>query len=89
MEIDKLLLKKAKGYTVKESTVEYVIDEEGQKKPVKEKTQTKYIPPDLAALKSYLELCGGKNDLESMSDEELETERQRLLQELKEGEGQS
>lgn len=82
-EIDKALLKKAVGYSVKENCVEYVIDEEGNKKPVREKCQTKYYPPDLSALKAYLEWKGGESGLESMTDEELEAEKQRLLEELK------
>lgn len=80
--IDKALLKKAVGYSVKENCIEYVIDEEGNKKPVREKCQTKYYPPDLSALKAYLEWKGGEGDLENMTDEELEAEKQRLLEEL-------
>jgi len=81
-QIDKALLKKAVGYSVKENCVEYVIDEEGNKKPVREKCQTKYYPPDLSALKAYLEWKGTDGALESMTDEELEAEKQRLLGEL-------
>jgi hypothetical protein len=70
------------GYTVKESCVEYVIDENGSKKPIRGKLQTKYYPPDIAALKAYLEINGDERPLESLSDEELEAERIRLLAEL-------
>jgi hypothetical protein len=80
--IEKALLKKAMGYSVKENCVEYVIDEEGNKKPVREKCQTRYYPPDLSALKAYLDRNGGEGELEQMTDEELEAEKQRLLEEL-------
>lgn len=79
MEIDKALLKKALGYTVTETATEYVIDEEGNRKPVREKTQKKHIPPDTAALKAYLERKGREDDFANLTDEELEAERQRLL----------
>lgn len=83
--IDKALLKKAVGYSVKENCVEYVIDEEGNRKPVREKSQTKYYPPDIAALKAYLELKSAQDPLESMTDEELEEEKRRLIEETKLG----
>ncbi|MFA5449222.1 MAG: hypothetical protein WC292_02120 [Clostridia bacterium] len=84
-DVNKVLLKKATGYTIKETLIEYVIDENGVKRPVKEKQQTKYIPPDINALKTYLELAGG-GGTENMSDEDLERERLRLIGTLKSGE---
>ena len=33
------LLKRATGYTEKERTIEYAIDDEGNRKPIKERTQ--------------------------------------------------
>ena len=73
------MLKKALGYTVTEKVVEYIIDENGNKKPTKEKRQTKYYPPDPSALKSYIELSGKECDIENMTDEELEKEKNRLM----------
>lgn len=80
--ISKALLKKAMGYKVKENSLEYVIDEEGNRKPVRGKLQTKYYPPDVSALKTYLEIRDNTDELESMTDEELEAEKRRLINEL-------
>lgn len=80
--IDKILLKKAAGFTVKEKVTEYLIEEDGAKKAVKEKLQTKYIPPDVSALKVYLELSGQSSDIEKMTDEELEREKRRLIESM-------
>lgn len=76
-----VLYKKAHGYTVEETTKEYGVDNEGNVKLVKEKIQTKYIPPDLSALKTYLEYKD--KDLYEMNEQELKEEKQRLLKELK------
>ena len=75
-----VLKKKAVGYDVTEVTQEYVADEDGGKKLVKEKVTTKHVPPDLTALKTYMELTDG--DLNAMTDEELNKKRQELLSEL-------
>lgn len=80
--IHKALLKKAVGYKVKENSLEYIIDEEGYRKPIKEKVQTKYYPPDISALKTYLEIKHAEDSLDDLTDEELEAEKQRLLAEL-------
>ena len=69
---------------MEESTKEYVVDEEGNKRLVKEKTSVKHIPPDLTALKAYMEVRD--TELTSMSNEELKKEKERLLAELKENE---
>lgn len=76
-----VLYKKAKGYDIEEINREYVVDEEGNQKLVKEKTTTKHIPPDLSALKAYMELKD--SELTKMSNEELRKEKIRLLKELK------
>lgn len=73
------LYKKAVGYTATEKTMEY--SPEGDL--VKKKVTSKHYPPDISALKAYLELTSGE-DLERMSDEELESEKKRLLEELEE-----
>lgn len=72
-----VLYKKAKGYDVEETTQEYVVDEEGVKRLVKEKTSTKHVPPDLSALKAYMEMRD--TELSRMSNEELEKEKNRLI----------
>jgi len=74
------LYKKAIGYTVNEKTLEY--SPEGD--VVKKKVTSKHYPPDIAALKAYLELVSEGDSLEKMSDEELENEKRRLLLKLEE-----
>ena len=76
------LYKKAVGYTVNEKTMEYSPDGE----VVKKKVTSKHFPPDISALKAYLELISSEEDYESMTDEELEREKERLLKKLEETE---
>ncbi len=76
-----VLYKKATGYEVTETTREYGVDEEGNRQLLREKTATKYVPPDLSAIKAYMEIKDG--ELYSMTDDELKAERARLLGELK------
>lgn len=85
MKKDKLIdtiLKKAEGFTVEETVTEYAIDEEGNARAVRSKVQNKYMPPDVAAAKTYFELIGQRGEFDDMTDEELERERVRLLGEL-------
>lgn len=77
------LLKRALGYEQTEEITEYVIDEDGNKRAVKEKKQVKTIPPDVNAIKLYLEKLEKQNALCNLTDEELEIEKERLLKELK------
>ena len=82
------LYKKAVGYTVNEKTLEY--SPEGD--VVKKKVTSKHYPPDISALKAYLELLSEEDDLEKMSDDELESEKVRLLkvlEEMKNGTGET
>ena len=74
------LYKKAVGYTATEKTTEYSPDGE----VVKKKVVSKHFPPDISALKAYLELISSGEDYESMTDEELAREKERLLKELEE-----
>ena len=76
------LYKKAVGYTATEKTTEY--SPEGE--VVKKKVVSKHFPPDISALKAYLELISSEEDYESMTDEELEREKERLLKKLEETE---
>ncbi|MFI3229074.1 MAG: hypothetical protein R3Y23_02785 [Bacillota bacterium] len=82
--INEWLLRRAEGYTTKEVVKEYVIDEDGSPRVVKQKEHSKYVPPDMSAIKTYLELNGQKNEFVDMSDEELEGEKQRLIAKLAE-----
>lgn len=77
------LYKRAEGFLQTETTTEYVIDENGVKRPIKERTTSKEMPPDVQAFKLYMELTDYKSEFEGMSDEELTREKERLLRELK------
>ena len=78
------LLKVALGYQVAEVTEEYA-EVDGALKLTKRKKTKKDIPPDLKAVQLLL-ASGSETDLSEWTDEELERQKQRLLQELKEGE---
>jgi len=79
------LYKKAKGYDVEEVVYEYSVDENGNRQLAKEKHSVKHVPPDLSAIKAYMELRD--SDLQKMGTEELKKEKIRLLKELKKSEG--
>ena len=64
------LKKKAKGFTATEISEEYSSDGDGNLVLVKRKVNSKYYPPDTAAIKSVLDMDG----LETLSDEELEND---------------
>ena len=53
---------------------------------IKRKVVSKNVPPDVSAAKLLYELEGGTTDLKDLTDEELEKEKQRLIQILKDGE---
>ena len=77
---------KAVGYVAKEWVDEFVADKEtGEMTVVKRKVTKKQVPPDLNAAKLLFELTGEKQfDIASMSDEDLQNERQKLLDILEE-----
>ena len=82
MQHDKVkdaVLKVALGYSLEEVTEEYDA-RDGELKLVKRKETRKDVPPDLKAVKLLLE----ERDYAALSDEELETEKIRLLKQLKE-----
>ena len=78
-DLNNSLYKKAVGYTVKEVTEEYG-GEGGDL--LKRKVSKKHIPPDITAIKTYIELNKDNNDLANYSDEQLEQIKQRLISEL-------
>ena len=86
--VEKMLLKKAMGFKVKENVDEYASVGE-EMKLVKRRITTKYVSPDLAAAKTLLELNGREeqNDLSYLSDEQLLRERTRLLLALESASG--
>lgn len=76
-----ILFKKARGYSVEEVTEEYAFDEDGNERLLKRKVQSKYIPPDLSAIKACMEIKD--NEISQMTQRQLEEEKLRLLEELK------
>lgn len=76
--LTKILLKKAKGYTVHEKTEEFVATN-GQVQLAKRKITTKKVPPDVNAIKALLQLSEEELDVCKMTDEQLAVEKLRLL----------
>ena len=76
-ELESELLKKALGYLSTEITEEYSTIE-GEIKLSKKKVTKKRVPPDLIAIKLLLD--NKSDNIESMSDEDLEKEKARLTQ---------
>ena len=83
LDIKDALVKKALGYDVTETVEEYV-SQDGEIVLSKKKVTKKNVPPDVTALKILLE--NEVQPVAQMSDEELESEKQRLLLLLKEKE---
>ena len=80
-KLKQTLIKKATGYKVEESVCEYGMEDD-QIKLVKKKVSTKYYPPDLSAINMLLTEKEG--DYKSLTDEELEEEKQKILNLIKE-----
>ncbi len=81
-KIRKAILKKATGYETSETVEEYQDTDDGLIL-TKKKVTKKHVPPDTQAVKMLLELDEEK-DIKSLTDEELEAEKLRLLNILKE-----
>ena len=82
MQTDKVkdaVLKVALGYSLEEVTEEYGV-EDGELKLVKRKRTKRKVPPDLKAARMLLD----EKDYSALSDEELESEKRRLLDQWKE-----
>jgi hypothetical protein len=79
-KLEEALMKVALGYQVAEVTEEYA-EVDGALKLTKRKKTKKDIPPDLKAVQLLL---GAQEEtgLETMTDEELEEEKRRLLETL-------
>lgn len=75
------LLKVALGYSVAEVTEEYA-EVDGALKLMKRKKMKKDVPPDLKAVQMLL--GEGETGVSALSDEELEAEKNRLLEKLRE-----
>lgn len=79
------------GMTMKEVITEYARDDEtGEMIQIKQKICEKSIPPNTDIIKLiYQHLTDKKKDYSSLTDQELEKEKLRLLRELKEKENDS
>lgn len=83
-KVQKALIKRALGYDTSETVEEYSSDGTDMTM-IKKKVTKKNVPPDISAAKLLLENIGEQaNDLHSLSDEQLEAEKERLLSMLKE-----
>ena len=80
------LKKRALGYDSTEVTEEYQEKEDGSVRMVKRKVVSKNVPPDVTALKLYLDMQNESEDIKTLSDEELEQEKIRLIKLLMEEE---
>jgi hypothetical protein len=80
-KIEDLILKVARGFQLAEVTEEFV-EVDGEMKLTKRKKTKKDIPPDWKALQLLIGSRDDGIDFSAMSDEELEAERERLLNEL-------
>ena len=88
-KIKQALLKKALGYSASETVEEFSIDEEGNKKLSKKKVTKKHFSPDISAVKVLLERYYKtyEEKVLSMSDDDLQKEKERLENLLKGEEG--
>lgn len=79
------------GLKTKEVVTEYVIDEETNKLKIsKQKVSEKTIPPNVDVIKLLYQLKSNQDSgYESLTDEELEQEKQRLLSMMQEVENGS
>jgi len=75
------LLSRALGFYGEDVNEEYNVEEDGGERMVRKKITKKYYPPDLSALNILL---GKEPEISGMSDGELEAERERLINELRE-----
>lgn len=81
-DLARAVYKRAVGYTSTECVEEFSM-QDGQLAMTKQKVTTKEVAPDIAAAKLVMESLGG-NPYDSMTDEELKEEKERLLKMLKE-----
>ncbi len=83
-KIRKALLKRALGYDTSEIVEEYAKNEDDMT-VVRKKVTTKNVPPDISAAKLLLDdIEKDKNDYSDFTDEQLEAEKTRLLDLIKE-----
>lgn len=81
-KIRSALTKKAVGYDAKEVVEEYQDTDNGLVL-TKKKVTKKHYPPDTQAAKMILDALSEEKNYSSMTDEELEREKERLIEGLK------
>lgn len=77
-----VLYKKSIGYQTEEVVEEYAGDEKGGEL-LKRKVTKKSVPPDISALKVYMDAVKFQSDFEELDDESLNKEKIRLINLLK------
>ena len=76
-DLKSAIIKRALGYDTTEIIEEYTEGEQGQIRLVKRKVTTKNVPPDTSAIKMLLEQT--EPSICSLSDEQLQSEKDRLI----------
>ncbi len=76
-----MLLKKALGFTSEDVIDEYAY-KEGEFCLIKRKRVRKKLPPDVNAAKAYIQLTKNEAEIVNLTDEQLENEKIKLLNEL-------
>ncbi len=77
------LINLAKGVSTSETVEEFILDNNGKKILKSQKVTTKNHAPDLSSIKILFDMNTNSQNLSSLSDEELELEKERLLKLLK------
>ena len=77
-----ILYKKGMGYQTEEVVEEYASEDKGGEL-IKRKVTIKNVPPDVTALKAYLDISKQNSEFDNLSDSELQAEKIRLLKLLK------
>lgn len=72
------VVKRACGYSAVETVEEYAVVD-GREELVKKRVTVRDVPPDMGAVKFLLDDAG----VDELTDEQLEAEKQRLLEELR------
>lgn len=79
----KAIEKSATGFVTKEVISEYALDDDGVMRLVKQKVNKKLLPPSSEAFKILCQMMREQvADYENMTDEQLENEKLRLLNEI-------
>ena len=78
-ETKQALMKSATGFISSDVVEEFSVDESGEMKLVKRKITKKEYPPNISALKTLAEISLKEDELEDLSDDQLEGEKARLL----------